>query len=297
MSRKRAKSKPASTSNSRRGSGPGVRITAPAALVGVGGLLVSGVGVADAATGGNFLLGKSNSASAVTTLTNSKGTPLSLKAKSGSPPLAVNSSKLVPKLNANFLNGLSSAQVQRRVSGSCAATGIKAIGSTGAVLCSSPDQIVFTASGTFTVPAGITHLTGDLWGGGGGAGYQLGGGGSGAYESVLLTVSPGDVVHVTVGPGGTGTAGSGTNGGNTTLSINSGAAIANAGGGSGGSYPCGPVAGGTAATPSAPALGLNARSGSGGDCGVAGNPGFAGGGGPLYHSPGTNGLVIISLDH
>ena len=117
MAHKRSKS--ASRRRRHERSRPVVRITAPAALVGVGGLLVSGVGVADAATGGTFLLGKSNSATTVTTLTNTKGIPLSLKAKTGSPPLSVNSTKLVPRLNANFLNGLPASKLQRRVTGTC----------------------------------------------------------------------------------------------------------------------------------------------------------------------------------
>jgi hypothetical protein len=276
-----------------------VRITTPAALVGVGGLLVSGIGVADAATGGNFLLGKSNTANRTTVLTDRNGTPLSLRAKAGSPPLKVNSKKLVAKLNANFLNGLSSAQLQRRIVGSCPTTGIGVVGGGGGVGCSTPEQIVFTSNGTFTVPAGITHLTGDLWGAGGGGGSGHGGAGSGAFESVLLTVTGGDVVHVTVGQGG-GSGGlyaSGTAGGDSFLSINSGSVIAEAGGGAGGFYPCQAVAGGTAATPTGAALGIETRPGDGGDCDLSGKPGFIGFGGTPYGGNGGNGVVILSVDH
>jgi hypothetical protein len=278
---------------------PVVRVTAPAALVGVGALFVSGVGIADAATGGNFILGKKNTAGAVTTLSNPNGTPLSLKAKSGSAPLAVNTSKLVAKLNANFLNGLSASQLQRRLSGTCTSTGIASVGSGGAATCAQGEQIVFTTSGTFTVPAGVTHITGELWGAGGAAGYQLGGGGSGAFESVMLTVSPGDVIHVTVGQGGTfASYPNGNPGGATTLSIGPGPVIAGAGGGDGGLYPCGPVNGGTATAPTSPALGLSSRSGEGGDCSnPGGDAGFAGAGGYPFGASGSNGLVILSVDH
>jgi hypothetical protein len=73
-------------------------------------LFVSLSGTAYAATGGTFVLGAANTASAVTKLTNSSGTALSLTSKSGTPPLAVSSSTLVPKLNASLLGGLAAGQ-------------------------------------------------------------------------------------------------------------------------------------------------------------------------------------------
>jgi hypothetical protein len=66
-------------------------------------------GTAVAATGGTFLLGKSNTASTTTTLTHAKGTPLSLKAGSGKAPLAVNSKTKVTNLNADTVDGLDSS--------------------------------------------------------------------------------------------------------------------------------------------------------------------------------------------
>jgi MSHA biogenesis protein MshQ len=154
---------------------------------------------------------------------------------------------------------------------------------------------VFTSSGTLAVPAGVTHLTGQIWGAGGGGGNVLGGGGAGAYESVLLTVTDGDVIHVTVGQAGAGGY-QGTAGGDTTLSIDSYPVIASAGGGAGGTYPCSTVAGGTAGTPQSPALGIATRSGGGGDCGVSGDPGFVGHGGGPYQGYGGGGVVILSID-
>jgi hypothetical protein len=67
-------------------------------------------GTAVAATGGDFLLGKSNTATNVSRLTNSKGTALSLSAAPASPPLRVNNTKEVPDLNANYLGGFSASQ-------------------------------------------------------------------------------------------------------------------------------------------------------------------------------------------
>ena len=70
--------------------------------------LVIGGGSAVAATGGTFLLGKSNYASTPTGLTNSGGVALSLKSKTGTAPLAVSSPTKVTNLNADQLDGISS---------------------------------------------------------------------------------------------------------------------------------------------------------------------------------------------
>ena len=94
-----------------------------------------------------------------------------------------------------------------------------------------------TASGTFTVPAGITVLRWvAMLGGGGGGGYgQGGGGGSGGVMFLQnVAVTPGQTFTVTIGPGGAGgTSGSpvGTNGTATYF----GATYAGGGGGGGGS--------------------------------------------------------------
>jgi hypothetical protein len=66
-------------------------------------------GTAYAATGGTFFLGKANSASAVSSLTNTAGTALRLSSKAGTPPLAVSSTAQVPNLNASLLGGNSAS--------------------------------------------------------------------------------------------------------------------------------------------------------------------------------------------
>src|ERR1700729_1510092 len=66
-------------------------------------------GVAYAATGGTFILGKANSAKAVTSLTNKQGTALSLSSDATDPPLSVSNSVQVPNLNASELDGQSSS--------------------------------------------------------------------------------------------------------------------------------------------------------------------------------------------
>lgn len=71
--------------------------------------LVLGSGTAVAATGGKLILGRANSATSTTTITNSNGTPLALNAKSGTAPLKVNSKKAVANLNADLLDGRSAS--------------------------------------------------------------------------------------------------------------------------------------------------------------------------------------------
>jgi len=67
----------------------------------------------------------------------------------------------------------------------------------------------FTQTTTFQVPAGITQLYVQLWGGGGGGGSNRcgslgGGGGSGGYVSATIAVVPGEVLQLTIGSGGVG---------------------------------------------------------------------------------------------
>ena len=62
-------------------------------------------GTAVAATGGTFILGKANTATSVSSLTNTKGTALNLSSTSTTPPLTVSNSIQVPKLNASELDG------------------------------------------------------------------------------------------------------------------------------------------------------------------------------------------------
>jgi hypothetical protein len=76
-----------------------------AMLVALTALIVAMSGTAVAATGGDFLLGRANTATSLTSLSNSKGTALALSSADGKPPLTVSTSTQVPKLNASLLNG------------------------------------------------------------------------------------------------------------------------------------------------------------------------------------------------
>ena len=94
-------------------------------------------------------------------------------------------------------------------------------------------MVVLGASGSWTVPAGVTLIHVRCWGGGGaggnggGAGFAGGGGAGGGFVEAFFTVTPGSVLAVSIGAGGVpGT--SGGAGGTTTLG---GLASATCGGG------------------------------------------------------------------
>ena len=69
---------------------------------------------------------------------------------------------------------------------------------------------VFTTSGTWVCPQGVTSIQVEAWGGGGGgggaanvSGYRGAGGGGGAYQkNISLAVTPGQSYTVTIGSGG-----------------------------------------------------------------------------------------------
>lgn len=83
--------------------------------------------------------------------------------------------------------------------------------------------VLLNATGTFTVPAGVTSLKVECWGGGGGGGFSAqdgrgcGGGGGGAFAKSNLTVTPGQTFSYSVGTGGSGgtEASNNKNGGDT----------------------------------------------------------------------------------
>jgi hypothetical protein len=130
---------------------------------------------------------------------------------------------------------------------------------------------IFTSNGTFTIPTGITQVKVKLVGAGGAGGsannVALGtGGGSGGYAEKYLTgLTPANTIAVTIGAGGTPTAGA--NGGNGTSSIiasgTQSITTVTAFGGSGGLI-TGNDAGGAGAVIS-----------TNGDINVGGNPGAA----------------------
>ena len=123
-------------------------------------LLVALTGTAVAATGGSFLLGKANKAGATSILQNTgKGPALMLKTKNlHIAPLSVNGNGTkVANLNADKLDGIDSAQFQRRVATTCGAgTAVTAIASNGTVTCGDDTsglqkRVTGTCSGTQSV--------------------------------------------------------------------------------------------------------------------------------------------------
>jgi hypothetical protein len=157
----------------------------------------------------------------------------------------------------------------------------------------------FTSVGTttWTVPVGVTTITAICIGaGGGGGGHNSregggGGGGGGLSFGSTISVTPGDILYIRVGSGGTGgisttssssnVAGAGSTGGSSYIKTgsHSGASLLEAFGGTGGQggdgpnvYPnpgVGGTSGGTART----------NGGSGGIGGRGGSPYSGGGGG------------------
>lgn len=76
----------------------------------------------------------------------------------------------------------------------------------GTVLSGFSNMQVFTSSGTFTVPAGVTKVKVTVVGAGGGGSTTTSGGGGGAAIKIVSGLTPGGTVAVTVGTGGAGRA-------------------------------------------------------------------------------------------
>jgi hypothetical protein len=104
-----------------------MRRPSPATAISVAALVIALSGTGYAATGGTFLLGRANKASAVSSLSNSNGTALRLSSKAGTPPLTVGNSVLVRRLNASELAGIPASGFMQGTgsadSGSVAITG------------------------------------------------------------------------------------------------------------------------------------------------------------------------------
>jgi|GEM_PF-3441915 len=140
---------------------------------------------------------------------------------------------------------------------------------------------VFTSSGTWTVPQGVTTiLVSGCAAGGGGCGSFPGGAGSSVIKK-LLSVTSGHSLSITIGSGGQGTGScSGNSGGNTTIvdSTSSSTLLNLLGGGYGTS--CGVTTNAF--------CGISGPFGSGGNGGGAGS-GCAGGNGTGYGAGGGQG--------
>lgn len=131
-------------------------------------MLVLGTGSAVAATGGHFLVGRTNTASNTTTIKDTKGTPLSLTAKSGSAPLRVNTSTKVAQLNADLLDGVDSSKFLKS---SASSTFARTSGRTGEYVNTyAPATVDLDGDGTddstavfATCPSGSVPTGGGAW--------------------------------------------------------------------------------------------------------------------------------------
>jgi hypothetical protein len=139
---------------------------------------------------------------------------------------------------------------------------------------------------TFTVPAGVTTLTVEAWGGGGAGGGCTnlnrstgGGGGGGTYtKNTTVTVTPGALITVTVGAGGTGVSASNGNPGGTSTFASAIPVTAIGGNGGNKNGTTTPLNGAGATM----ALGTTYNGGAGGvgdSTGASGNTSGGGGGG------------------
>ncbi len=94
------------------------------------------------------------------------------------------------------------------------------VAGTGCVLCGS----TYVADGIFTVPAGVSSLTIEVWGAGGAGGsastVRAGGGGGGAYSKRTVTVTPAQTLYIFTGQGAVANAGPSSGGGNTYVAEN-----------------------------------------------------------------------------
>jgi hypothetical protein len=132
--------------------------SAAVGAIGILSVAVGGLGVATAANGGSLTLGHINTATKTTTLADSSGTPLSLRAKHGKPPLRVNSTTKVKHLNADELDGSSATALA--TSGSGASTNFPD-GSRG-IVKTTPTLVTRTGrlqKGTYFVSASASAFT------------------------------------------------------------------------------------------------------------------------------------------
>ncbi|MDD3892086.1 MAG: hypothetical protein PHE03_07260, partial [Bacteroidales bacterium] len=156
----------------------------------------------------------------------------------------------------------------------------------------------------FTVPAGVTEITVEVWGAGGGGGGSSqnnqggSGGGGGGYALRIISVTPGQSIPFTVGAGGTaGGANNGT-GGNGKQSVFYSTLTANGGTGGGGNRgdigEGGTATGGSVNTTGDSGIkgtnsGGNGGAGANGGAGGTGNTNGAGGNGTIPGGGGGGG--------
>jgi hypothetical protein len=185
------------------------------------------------------------------------------------------------------------SSVQKRVSRTCSAvTAIGSINQDGSVACQSLGGQVFTSSGTYTAPSGVTLVEVEVWGAGGGGGLHGGGGGGATVTGLLPATSSCSVVAGSGGAGGAGLGQSGVAGAQSSVTCGTNSVTAGGGGGGAGGASTGGGSGGTGSFAGS-AVGLTDLSGAtGGDCSGGNNGGGSGGAG-CQANQGTGGAAGI----
>lgn len=165
-------------------------------------------------------------------------------------------------------------------------------------------ESIFTSSGTFTVPSGVTQVSAVCIGGGGGASgspgtslYSGAGGGGGGLAYGTFTVTPGESLTISTGSGGAGSSGTnpGGDGSDSIISRVSPSANLLIAYGGGGGVNGGPSGGSSGTGGTAGNVSGSERDG-GGNGGIGGNSmnnngGGGGGGAGGYSGNGGNGGI------
>ncbi|WP_298151813.1 choice-of-anchor D domain-containing protein [Flavobacterium sp.] len=158
----------------------------------------------------------------------------------------------------------------------------------------------FTTSGSFTVPAGVTSIQVEAWGGGGAGGAatgnpSAGGGGSGgAYaKNTAVAVVPGTVYTVTVGTGGIGALTAGANGGSSWFGSTTTLLAVGGNGGARSTTNSNTAAGATAPVTGNVGGTVNFYGGNGGT-GVAAGVSAGGGGGSAGTASNGNAAITVT---
>lgn len=248
------------------------------------------------------LEGSTNIFAGTLTITGSSGNPILIRSMAGAEQWFATFSTLPVLSYLNVLDsgcsgGLTAAQsatvYNQGNNGSCwgfvvnSGGGGSSGGGAGSSSVSDGASSIFTASGSWTAPAGITSVDVAVWGAGGGSGYYSGGaGGGGAYSRKnAISVTPGNSYTVTVGAGGNETVGGDSwfSATNVVLAKGGGLGVY---GFNGGGPPCTGGAGGSAAA-GVGDVKYSGGNGGTGDC--YGGMGAGGGGGAGSSSDGANG--------
>ncbi|GAB3685892.1 hypothetical protein [Angustibacter aerolatus] len=137
------------------------RLTTAGVVAGalVVGAVVSPAASATAAAAKSVLLGHANRTTATTSITNTKGTALSLSAGKGKAPLAVNSRKTVKNLSSDLLDGHSSSDFLGRTAKAADADKVDGRSSTDFASAKGITGTVVASDAAAVCPAG-TVLTG-----------------------------------------------------------------------------------------------------------------------------------------